>query len=98
MNPYREIIEEEDKAEAAAKVKQDHDEKGIVPDSEKRGTWFSNPRQAGAGSTLMPPPASRTESKAPAVGAYIKPAAIQAEEKPKKRAKLVDAAADFDAW
>lgn len=96
MNPYRELLEAEDKAEAAAKVKQDMDEKGVIPDSEKRGTWYSNPRQAGAGSTLMPPPASRSAGKGQAVKAAAKPEIEEA--KPKKRAKLADAAADFDAW
>jgi hypothetical protein len=95
VNPYRELMEEEEKRNVAKQEKEDMDRKGIIPDSERTGTWFSNPKAAAqlpsAAAAVPRAEAGAGKQASSKVGLYI---TAQSASTSAKKAKM----SDFDAW
>jgi len=94
VNPFRELLAEEEKVEAEAQALRERECKAAEPEGQLAGTWFTDPRRAvqAPGAAASPLPA-RVAHSTTSVGAYIKPAAKAAAKK-----QVAPAGNDFDAW
>lgn len=90
QNPYREMMAEEEQKEAKQREQDEHEQKGIVPESERVGRWYSNPKEAARLITR----AGNGEQRGSA-GAKVETGSPGARAAKRKHGQTID---EFDAW